>query len=322
MMHPMAPAPGSSRSRRRGRRGHEADETDEAEGHRTEGSEVEGTEVQGDEGDAAEPTSASGARLRRAPDPPDGRMSSSVKVVKSPSAERTAAIFARLRDDETDATDVTDATETTPAVDADAAGPAEGDTIGPAEGDSGGADEDSATDAVLADLERTLARRFKRDLSDEQNELLDAVRRQKGSPMAASALPALRDQVERYRALALPVLADAAEAGAERAGDETGGVTDTPVGDLADGLAEELVLPLREQLERCFDEAAGDRDDLADRIRACYREGKAQFVDLPGRGGGARCRVRAGRAPAERDSARAGSAGLLFPRSSTVRKHP
>ena len=139
----------------------------------------------------------------------------------------------------------------------------------------------SAPDAVLADLERSLARRFKRDLSDEQNELLDAVRRQKGAPMASSALPPLRDQVQRYRALALPVLADAAEAGAERAGDAAAGATDIPVEDLADGVAEELVLPLREELERCFDEAEGDRDDLADRIRACYREGKARYVDLP-----------------------------------------
>ena len=251
-----------------------ADEADVAE---AEEAEEEGEEEAEEAEEAVdEAPSPVEPRLRRAPDPPDGRMSSSVKVVKSASAERTAAIFARLRDDETEGTGNTDAptaVSDTTAVGAD-------DDDGPAEADAAD-DQISAPDAVLADLERSLARRFKRDLSDEQNELLDAVRRQKGTPMASSALPALRDQVERYRALALPVLADAAEAGAERAGDAVGAVTDTPVGDLADGLAEELVLPLREELERCFDAAAGDRDDLADRIRACYREGKARFVDLP-----------------------------------------
>jgi cell division septum initiation protein DivIVA len=235
------------------------------------------------EPDTDVPPSASGP-TRRAPDPPDGRMSSSVKVVRTPSAERTAAIFARLRDDDEDAEAAgpADTSETTGAagVAAEEAVAADGGDASTEAHDEAD-DEATAGDEVLAELEKSLTRRFKRDLSDEQNELLDAVRRQKGTPMAAGTLPPLRDQVERYRALALPVLADAAEAGAERAAGAAAGAVDAPVDDLATGLAEELVLALREQLERCFDEAVGDRDDLADRIRATYRESKAQHVDLP-----------------------------------------
>lgn len=213
-----------------------------------------------------------------APDPPEGRLSSSVKVVRTGSAQRTAAIFARLRDDEPAAASAVVPLPTAATADAEVM------TDEPTEShdaeDGAELEPASGRAATLAELEKTLSRQIKRDLSDEQNELLDAMRRQKGTPMATGALPTPREQVERYGALALPVLADAAEAGAEHA---PGAVPAEPVAvdELASGLAEELVLPLRERIEKCFDEAGGDRDDLADRIRACYRDWKSQHVDLP-----------------------------------------
>ena len=50
-------------------------------------------------------------------------------------------------------------------------------------------------------------------------------------------------------------------------------------GDLAAELAAELVEGLRDRIERCFAEAAGDEEELAERLRACYREWKGQRVD-------------------------------------------
>ena len=55
--------------------------------------------------------------------------------------------------------------------------------------------------------------------------------------------------------------------------------TKTKVGDLANGLAIELIEPLRDRIENCFREAAGDDEELAERLRACYREWKGQRVD-------------------------------------------
>ena len=40
-----------------------------------------------------------------------------------------------------------------------------------------------------------------------------------------------------------------------------------------------MVEPLRERLERCFGETVDDGDELAERVRACYREWKGQRVD-------------------------------------------
>jgi DivIVA domain-containing protein len=135
-------------------------------------------------------------------------------------------------------------------------------------------------DAALVDIERALGRRIKRELSDEQNELLDTVRRQKGVPSAEDTLPALDVHVKRYADAALASLAAAAVAGVdllERS--KAGAAPKTKAGDLATELATELVEPLRERIERCFRDAAGDDEELAQRLRACYREWKGQRVD-------------------------------------------
>ena len=135
-------------------------------------------------------------------------------------------------------------------------------------------------DGALVDIERALGRRIKRELSDEQNELLDNVRRQKGVPRAQDSLPALEVHVKRYADAALASLVAAAAAGADLLeGSKAGATTKTKAGDLATQLATELVEPLRDRIERCFREAAGDEEDLAQQLRSCYREWKGQRVD-------------------------------------------
>ena len=140
-------------------------------------------------------------------------------------------------------------------------------------------------DAALADTERSLSRRIKRELSDEQNELLDTVRRQKGKPTAAQALPDADEHRSRYATAALPSLVSAAATGADLVVGLTdelasrSGAPKTRGGDLAAELAADLVEGLRDRIERCFAEAAGDEEELAERLRACYREWKGQRVD-------------------------------------------
>ena len=135
-------------------------------------------------------------------------------------------------------------------------------------------------DAALVDIERGLGRRIKRELSDEQNELLDTVRRQKGVPTADETLPSLDVHIKRYADSALASLAAAASAGADLVdGATSGAATKTKAGDLATELATELIEGLRRRMENCFREAAGDDEELAERLRACYREWKGQRVD-------------------------------------------
>jgi cell division septum initiation protein DivIVA len=265
-----------------------------------------------DDTDAASPREDS-----LAPDPEEGRRSSSVKVVrgKGQSGDKAADVFARLR--EGDATEPeAGADEEAPAAVADTevdAAEATGETSDEAGGelpiaeeaadaaaeetaaeeaaaDEPGTEEDEAPlegparlvaerDLAIADLERNLARRLKRELSDEQNELLSALAEAKGTPSAEDVLPDPTDHLGRIEAVALPTLAAAATAGAELLAVVGGrsSAANGSVADLAAQLAADVVGPLRERLERAFD--GGDADEVAQRIRSSYREWKGQRVD-------------------------------------------
>jgi len=224
-----------------------------------------------------------------AEDPREGRHSSSVRVVRT-SSGKAADVFARLRqegeDEVAQTSDSTDAEVTAPIV--DAANPetkiGETDAVDEA-GDEIEADSDAdqafivVRNAAVALIESSLARRIKRELSDEQNELLSTLRSVKGNMTAIAFLPTPESQLERYEDIALPALADAAEAGASIAPVKGRGKSRASVGDLAADLASAIVGPLRDRLERAVSESAGDRDDLAQRIRSTFREWKSQRVD-------------------------------------------
>jgi cell division septum initiation protein DivIVA len=209
----------------------------------------------------------------RAPDPAEGRASSSVKVVRAESAERTAAIFERLRHDDTKATGVAAVL---------VAGEIETEAEPEAPTTSGRERAHpllAARDDALGPVNRTLSRKLKRALSDEQNELLDGIRRQKGTPTLEAVIPSLEEHLDRYREVARPQLLDAAGIGARLAGGDAS--VEVDVSSWLDELVEEIVSPLRDRLERAFSESASDRDDLAERVKADYREFKAQRVEAP-----------------------------------------
>lgn len=233
----------------------------------------------------------------------DVRQSSSVRVVrKARNAGSTEKddLFARLRSEapvESEATDTeverAEVIEPVGAVavdvddDADMAGVFEEKVKPIAEAviSSDGAGERAHSlvvqrDAAILELDKSLSRRLKRELSDEQNELLSALSSTKGSVSAISVLPSQEVQEARYSTLADPVLAQAAAAGSELVSGIGGrGGSRSSLADLASELAAEIVGPLRERLERCFAESDGDRDEVAQRIRSCYREWKAQRVE-------------------------------------------
>jgi DivIVA domain-containing protein len=128
----------------------------------------------------------------------------------------------------------------------------------------------AARRAALASVDKELARRLKRRLADEQNEVLDLLRRAKPSGVD-DLLPGVDEHAARWADAATGSLADAAAAGA----DWSGGAASS-VADLADELARSLTTPLRERIDRSFAASDGNLDDVADRVRALYREWKGQ----------------------------------------------
>ena len=214
-------------------------------------------------------------------DPREGRHSSSVRVVRT-SSGKAADVFARLRQEGED--EVASADADVEAVE----DPAVADEVVVVEV-AAGIDSDASDDSdqafiatrngAVASFESSLARRIKRELSDEQNELLSTLRSIKGNMTAIAFLPTPESQLERYEDIALPALADAAEAGAAIAPVKGRSSARASVGDLAADLAAAIVSPLRDRLERAVSESSGDRDDLAQRIRSTFREWKGQRVD-------------------------------------------
>ena len=121
-----------------------------------------------------------------------------------------------------------------------------------------------------------LVKRAKRSAQDDQNSLLDAVRRHKGRP---SAQQVLRDDDALVAAWS-EVLRSALD-DAYRAGREAAGAAPEPVPDevLAEAAAT-IAFPLRDRIAAAIDDVdAGDTSGLVERIGARYREWKNQQLE-------------------------------------------
>lgn len=130
-----------------------------------------------------------------------------------------------------------------------------------------------ARDDTLAAVERDMGRRLKRVLADEQNEVMDALRRG-GTVEFSDVLPDGDEHADRYAIAATTGLDAAAGHGAEAAG----GATDASCDELAGALGRTLVDPLRRRVQRSFDDADGDLEEITERLRALYREWKGQHI--------------------------------------------
>ncbi len=139
-------------------------------------------------------------------------------------------------------------------------------------------------DADLTPLIVGSARKLKRVLADEQNEVLEALRRNEPVRALDALLPPLSDHVARYSGAISDDLVAAAHAGAAMVAPTGSGplrkAETTAATDAAEAvLGEWLVVPLRERLERCVLDGDGDNAGIGKRVRAVYREWKTQHID-------------------------------------------
>ena len=263
-----------------------------------------------------EPPSGAGPDLRlapdpeRAPEPDEGEGEADAGVGLDAGAGKVEELFARLRAaaagpeptadltaspeaaaparaDEIDQADDPDPPEPVPAAVTNGSAPAGRHSgTGLADAPDHVADESTRArrDELLEPVEADLVRSVKRVLQDEQNEVLDNLRRQR-RPVAAAVLPDAAVQRERYGAVAGPLLQRAVHAGAEfAAGDEDFGlIADNGNDGLVAGLVADLVTPLRQRVERVVEEGVGTEDydalAVADGVSAAYRQWKMEQVE-------------------------------------------
>ena len=142
-------------------------------------------------------------------------------------------------------------------------------------------------DPIILDV----SKRAKRTAQDDQNALLDAVRRHKGRPTAAQVLVPEPDVLVAWAAMMQGSLDEAYGAGRAMAGGEAAPADEA----LALEAAATIVLPVRERISRAIDTGEdGDTGGLVERIGARFREWKNQsledaLVDALTRGVGTRC---------------------------------
>ncbi|HYD09151.1 MAG TPA: DivIVA domain-containing protein [Acidimicrobiales bacterium] len=204
------------------------------------------------------------------PDPALAEASAAEEGAPSTRSEEPAPVedlFARLRADRAEKTAAAVAVLTDP-VEAEPAAEHEPEPIVADVEPSGDAALLATRDGAIADVERALVRTIKRALADEQNEVLDALRRLKGKPSVAAIMPDTAVHDARYEAVLSGAAATAASAGG--AGDGRAVAADRGPAVAAD---------LRARVGRVVDEAAGDVDTLIEAISATYREWKTSRTE-------------------------------------------
>ena len=217
-----------------------------------------------------------------------------VEAADQPAEERDDVVvdlFARLRADTSladDAPDVDDEPEAsgadesidddTPAEDA-----VESDDDEP-EDEAGEATPFDQRDADLTPLIVASARKLKRILADEQNEVLDALRSREPVRELDDLLPERPEHLGRYRDAIVDDLLAAASAGASLVSGGTVAQIKKADATKATSAGEEvldewLIVPLRERLDRCVAAGDGDNAEITKRVRSVYREWKTQHID-------------------------------------------
>ena len=140
-------------------------------------------------------------------------------------------------------------------------------------------------DEALVPLIVTAARKMKRVLADEQNGVLDTLRRKEPVTSIDAIVPALDAHVAMYLDAVTEELGAAAAAGAAEFGakdtktlrrslDKAGALDNTRA-----LVRSDLVAPLRTRLERAVTDGGGDNEETTKRVRAAYREWKTQHID-------------------------------------------
>jgi len=139
-------------------------------------------------------------------------------------------------------------------------------------------------DADLTPLIVASAKKLKRVLADEQNEVLDALRRREPVRQLSDLLPTPADHLARFRVAIVDDLLAAANAGASLVTPgrvaRVSKADATKAAQAGDAVLDEwLIVPLRERLDRCVADGDGDNPGIAKRVRAVYRECKTQHID-------------------------------------------
>ncbi len=149
---------------------------------------------------------------------------------------------------------------------------------------AGDAERLAKRDDLLTSVAHDLVRRCKRVLQSEQNEVLDALRRQRGRLTAEKLLPPVPRQLSAWTEAMAPAIEEAYVAARAVASTSEASPVFSAPRRIVTGMVGVVVTPLRDRLVAAVEETVADDPDpdpgvLAQRIGSRYREWKGQELD-------------------------------------------
>jgi len=136
----------------------------------------------------------------------------------------------------------------------------------------------AARNDTLDPIQASLAKALKRALANEQNRVLDRLRRQPKAADLVALVGEPDEQAATYRDAARADLGAAGAAGARSLGGAQ--PTDDVLTAGLSAVVTDLVQPLRDRLQRGLAQAGGDAVEAGSTLRATYREWRTQKLDV------------------------------------------
>ena len=140
-------------------------------------------------------------------------------------------------------------------------------------------------DAALVAVDEAVAKKLKRVLADEENAMLNYLQSKKAQVALEKVLPSVENQLQNYVEATSKELIEAAMSGAQSLSkslkaDLRKKVSNTTVMQvMSKKLADDIVYPLRERIQKCVESSAGNAGEMSSLIRTVYREWKMQQID-------------------------------------------
>lgn len=138
---------------------------------------------------------------------------------------------------------------------------------------------------TLVIVDEALAKKLKRVLADEENAMLNYLQSKKAQIALEKVLPSVENQLQSFVEAISKELIEAAMAGAQSLSkslkaDLRKKISNTTVMQvMTKKLADDIVYPLRERIQKCVETSNGDLNEMSTLIRSVYREWKMQQVD-------------------------------------------
>ena len=140
-------------------------------------------------------------------------------------------------------------------------------------------------DSALIAVDESLVKKLKRVLADEENAMLNYLQSKKAQVALEKVLPSFENQLQTFVEATSKELIEAAMSGAQSLSkslksDLRKKISNATVMQvLSKKLADDIVYPLRERIQKCVESSDGSASEMSSLIRSAYREWKMKQVD-------------------------------------------